>query len=73
LVVEIDGGQHAEQRPYDEARSRFMREQGFAVLRFWNNEVLLQTEAVLQVIWRKVREGQRPPSCPYPAPAGEGT
>lgn len=73
IVVEIDGGQHTVQRPYDRARDQFMRDQGFIVLRFWSNEVLLQTEAVLQVIWQRIREPDAPPSCPSPARAGEGT
>lgn len=48
LVVEVDGGQHAAQHAYDESRSEFLRSQGLTVLRFWNNEVLEQTEAVLE-------------------------
>ena len=50
LVVELDGGQHSEQTERDEQRTRFLEEQGFRVRRFWNNEVLAETEAVLSVI-----------------------
>lgn len=50
LIVEVDGGQHAEQIGYDAARTAFFEEQGYRVLRFWNNEVLSETEAVLEVI-----------------------
>jgi very-short-patch-repair endonuclease len=50
LIVEVDGGQHAEQVPYDEHRTRWLEAQGYRVLRFWNNEVLAHTEAVAQVI-----------------------
>jgi very-short-patch-repair endonuclease len=50
LVVEIDGGQHAEQRARDDARTGWLRSQGFEVLRFWNNEVLGNMGGVLQVI-----------------------
>ena len=60
LVIEVDGGQHAEQHCYDTARVQFIREQGFKVLRFWNNEVLQQTDAVLQVIWREVEVSPLP-------------
>jgi very-short-patch-repair endonuclease len=56
LVIEIDGGQHAEQRRYDAARDQFIRAQGFDVLRFWSNEVLQRTDAVLTVIWRAVEK-----------------
>ena len=47
LIVEVDGGQHAEQEQYDDSRDRWLRNEGFIVLRFWNNQVLGDTEAVL--------------------------
>jgi len=68
LVVEIDGGQHAENRRRDEKRTEFLRKKGLRVIRFWNNEVLQQTESVLQVIWDALQE----PSPPAPLPKGEG-
>src|SRR3982074_1775860 len=40
LIVELDGGQHAEQEDADALRSRFLAEKGFRVLRFWNDQVL---------------------------------
>src|SRR5688572_33446717 len=40
LVIEVDGGQHAEAHAYDSRRHEFMRGQGYRILRFWNNEVL---------------------------------
>jgi len=56
LMIEIDGGQHAEQVAYDEARTRDLEAAGFTVLRFWNNEVLQQTEAVLTAIWQRLEK-----------------
>jgi very-short-patch-repair endonuclease len=50
LILEIDGGQHAEQQGYDETRTRYLEQQGFQVMRFWNNEVLCETEGVLGMI-----------------------
>jgi len=50
LIVEIDGGQHAEQVEYDQRRDVWLRNQGYTVLRFWNNEVLQQLEGVLEQI-----------------------
>jgi very-short-patch-repair endonuclease len=50
LIVEVDGGQHAEQILYDGHRARWLEAQGYLVLRFWNNEVLAHTEAVTQAI-----------------------
>lgn len=50
LIVEADGGQHEENQAYDQRRDNWLREQGFRVLRFWNNEILGETEAVLESI-----------------------
>ena len=52
LVIELDGGQHVEQAAYDEQRERVMAAEGFQTLRFWNHEVLQQTDAVMEKIWR---------------------
>lgn len=64
-VVELDGGQHAVQTLRDEARTAFLERQGLTVLRFWNNDVLQNTDGVLQVIIRKLEElpprFERPP------------
>jgi very-short-patch-repair endonuclease len=50
LVIELDGGQHADQQEKDQERSARLAGWGFRVLRFWNHEVLSNTEGVLQVI-----------------------
>jgi len=47
LIIEIDGGQHALQSSEDERRTEFLVSSGYRVIRFWNNEVLLETDAVL--------------------------
>ncbi len=47
MVVELDGGQHEDQRARDEARTQWLAERGFRVLRFSDREALMQTEAVL--------------------------
>jgi very-short-patch-repair endonuclease len=52
LVIEVDGGQHDTQAAYDEQRAAWIEEQGFRVLRFWDNEVMRDIEAVKQMIWR---------------------
>jgi very-short-patch-repair endonuclease len=51
LVIEVDGGQHMQDADYDETRSKNLVAAGFAVLRFWNHEVLSDTDAVVQAIW----------------------
>ncbi|MFZ6818487.1 endonuclease domain-containing protein [Undibacterium sp. Ji22W] len=54
LAVELDGGQHSEQQTYDQHREVYLKQQGIEVLRFWNNQMLLETEAVLEVIYSKI-------------------
>ena len=51
LVVELDGSQHDDQRTYDRIRDGWLSDQGFRILRFWNNEVLRQERAVLETIY----------------------
>lgn len=48
LIIEADGGQHTAQR--DAARDAALRQADFTVLRFWNNDILGNTEGVLQTI-----------------------
>ena len=55
LIIEVDGGQHLESAA-DRRRDRQMRELGFRVLRFWNNEVLLNMDGVLEVILEALEE-----------------
>jgi very-short-patch-repair endonuclease len=55
LVIELDGGQHVEQAGYDGAREMEMKSLGFTTLRFWDHEVLTETEAVMEKI-RQVAE-----------------
>jgi very-short-patch-repair endonuclease len=50
LVIELDGGQHVDAAKYDSRREQAMRAFGFTTLRFWDNEVLTQTDAVLERI-----------------------
>jgi very-short-patch-repair endonuclease len=50
LVIELDGGQHQQQVQYDQQRQCFLESRGYRVLRFWNHQVLAETEAVLERI-----------------------
>jgi len=50
IIIELDGGQHAENVDYDNQRDTCLRSNGFTVLRFWNNEVLENIDGVLEVI-----------------------
>jgi very-short-patch-repair endonuclease len=62
VVVEVDGGQHNDEavRLQDEERSAWLASQWFRVLRFWNNEVLLNTDSVLEVIHSVLSERPAP-------------
>ena len=68
LIVELDGGQHADQVNYDEHRTRHLQARGYRVLRFWNNDVLTNIEGVLTVILGSLAS---PAPHPDPLPAGE--
>ncbi len=50
LIVEIDGGQHAEQVEYDRFREDFLKTHGYQIIRFWNNEVLGNLDGVLETL-----------------------
>jgi lysyl-tRNA synthetase class 2 len=50
LVIEVDGEQHAEQSGYDDRRTAWLEDGGVRVLRFWNDEVLRETEGVWETI-----------------------
>ncbi|GIW56610.1 MAG: hypothetical protein KatS3mg082_3014 [Nitrospiraceae bacterium] len=69
LIVELDGGQHAElfQQEKDIVKTRFFEERGFRVVRFWNNDVLKDTQTVLETILRALEEAPHP----NPLPCGE--
>ena len=70
LVIEVDGGQHAEHVPYDEKRTSWLESQGYCVLRFWDNEVLANTDAVAQTIFGVVEQRSPPPTSILPRKGG---
>ncbi|NUO75346.1 MAG: endonuclease domain-containing protein [Lysobacter sp.] len=67
LVIELDGSQHSPQT--DAARTRFLEARGFTILRFWDNDALLSTDAVVEAIFNAL--GDRT-LTPTPLPEGEG-
>ena len=56
LVIELDGGQHDQNRHADQLRTRRLNQHGYRVLRFWNNEVINNIEGVLQTIQQALNE-----------------
>ena len=65
LIVELDGGQHADALRKDAERTRWLEERGYRVIRFWNNDVLENIEGVLEAI-----AGALNLSLPDPPPRG---
>ena len=55
LIVEVDGGQHQWRTTQDLERTRQLESAGYTVLRFWNNEVLEETDSVLEHIDSELR------------------
>jgi very-short-patch-repair endonuclease len=58
LIIELDGGQHAEQQDYDAERTKVLNNCGYKVLRYWNNEVLENMDGVLEDIRSVLLEGR---------------
>jgi very-short-patch-repair endonuclease len=54
IVIELDGGQHAETTTRDAARDAWLRGRGYNVLRFWDNEVFQNLEGILEVVRKNV-------------------
>ncbi len=63
LVIEIDGGEHAERAETDAVRTRYLESRGYRVIRFWNNEVLGNLEGVVAEIERVLA------ALPSPSPS----
>ena len=82
LAIEADGGQHQQQGGRDETRVQALDKAGISIVRFWNNDILANTETVLESIWNTIEERllmQQPPSPPTGfaplaslSPEGEG-
>ncbi len=56
LAIELDGGQHDEQRGRDELRTRRLNRAGYRVIRFWNNEITTNIEGVLETISQSLKQ-----------------
>jgi very-short-patch-repair endonuclease len=68
LIVEIDGGQHSDSQ-HDKARDTWLVSQQFTVLRFWNNDVLSNTDGVIERIVEALNASS-PPSLTLPRKGG---
>jgi very-short-patch-repair endonuclease len=68
LIVELDRGQHVEQREQDARRTKDLEDSGYFVLRFWNNEVLHNIDGVLEEITSRASQQAFEPPHPTPLP-----
>ncbi len=68
LIVELDGGQHADHDLQDVKRTADLEAFGYLVLRFWNNDVLKNIDGVVELI---VATAIQEPPHPNPLPNGE--
>ncbi len=66
VIIELDGGQHAQQRDYDKERDAWIRDEDFIVLRFWNNDVIHNIDGVMEVILNSLQ------NTPYLNPSPQG-
>jgi len=57
LAIELDGSQHIENVDYDNERTKYLNSFGITVLRFWNNDVMRDMDAVLESIRIKLGVG----------------
>jgi very-short-patch-repair endonuclease len=64
LVIELDGGQHADEAraAHDRRRTRYLEDEGFIVLRFWNNDVTENLMGVLETILTTLASRPSPPT-----------
>jgi very-short-patch-repair endonuclease len=67
LIVELDGSQHTENS--DRGRTEALQAQGWRMLRFWNHDALMQTDAMLEAILNALAARTLSPT---PLPGGEG-
>ena len=69
LIVELDGGQHAGQVRYDDARTAWLQARGYSVRRYWNDEVMADINCVLEDILMHLSAPVAAAPHPNPLPA----
>jgi very-short-patch-repair endonuclease len=76
LIIELDGGQHAQRTREDERRTQWLREQGYRVVRVWNSDLMSNPDGLRPqlgyLLETAVDRGSEPPH-PTSPPRGEGS
>lgn len=70
VIVELDGTSHLGREEHDRIREKYLRDSGFAVIRFENFVVMLDENRVVEAVVRACRERTGNPLTPIPSPAG---
>lgn len=60
IVIEVDGSQHIQNKIYDDNRTKYLNQNGYKVIRFWDNDVLNRCDSVLEAVRIELN--------PYPHP-----
>jgi very-short-patch-repair endonuclease len=71
LIVELDGGQHEQDKERDADRTRVLAAMGYFVMRFWNHDVVRNMDGVLEEILSTINQHRSEPPHPTPLPYGE--
>jgi lysyl-tRNA synthetase class 2 len=69
-VIEVDGSQHMQTTSYDEQRTAYVHAAGYRMLRFWDNDVLTRSSAVMETIYHALDFSPHP--NPLPVKTGRG-
>ena len=72
LIVELDGSQHIEGQPHDDARTKQLEAAGYRVVRFWNNDLTSNMPSVLETILNAAIGTERVPTPQPPPASGRG-
>jgi very-short-patch-repair endonuclease len=71
LIIELDGGQHADRSVADAQRTKILEAMVYLVLRYWNNDVMQNIDGVLEDIYAALERHRPEPPHPHPLPSGE--
>ncbi len=72
LIVELDGSQHVEGQPHDDARTKQLEAAGYRIVRFWNNDLTSNMPGVLETILTAAIGTERVPTPQPPPASGRG-
>jgi very-short-patch-repair endonuclease len=72
LILEVDGSQHGDRTVQDSNRTAYLESLGYRVMRFWNVDVLQNTDRVLDHVYEVALARRKAPSSALRAPSPQG-